>query len=362
MARVLVVDDEKSIRITLGKFIEEGGHEVHTAEDVERALAKIQDMQFDVIVTDIIMPRIDGVDLLRKLHETSPNIQVVMITGEPTIDTAAEAVRAGAFDYIPKPISGDAIKKVVSRAAEVKRLQDEKRLLEEENIRHQEHLEELVTEKTKELRESEERYRSLFEDSLNAIYVSDIAGRIVDVNPAARELFGYTEEEMKGMDVSKLYVKMSDRDRFEMEIATNGFVRNYGIRFYRKDGEAIDCLVSSTVRRDKSGEIIGYQGIIKDISEQKRTETLMKEEAEKRKQIVVNITHLLMTPLTIVKGNLELILRGKKEFSEDLIRALTKEVDGLEHLIHGELFVNIESMTVPTYDGFTPVDRIDCDE
>lgn len=141
MAKILVVDDEESIRITLSEFIREDGHDVYRAGDVDEAFKQLQDSTFDVVVTDIIMPRITGVDLLKKIREGNQDIQVIMITGEPNVDTAVEAVRAGAFDYLSKPISKDEIKKVVGNAARIKELNEDKIRLEAENREYQEHLE-----------------------------------------------------------------------------------------------------------------------------------------------------------------------------------------------------------------------------
>jgi len=100
MAKVLIVDDERSIRATLAEFVREDGHEVRTAETAMEALQLIQADPPDVVVTDVILPRMSGVELLGRIHERFPDVQVIMITGEPTVETAAEAVRRGAFDYL----------------------------------------------------------------------------------------------------------------------------------------------------------------------------------------------------------------------------------------------------------------------
>ena len=121
MARVLVVDDEESIRETLHAFLKRDGHEVHVAEDAEQALALLEDGGFDVVVTDIILSRVTGVDLLRKVRDVASHVQVVMMTGEPTVETASDSLRAGAFDYLVKPIEKNAIIRVVANAATTRR-------------------------------------------------------------------------------------------------------------------------------------------------------------------------------------------------------------------------------------------------
>lgn len=151
MARVLIVDDVESIRTSLGAFVENVGHEVSLASDADEALNLIREQPFDVVVTDIILPRKNGVALLGKIHEAYPDVQVIMITGEPEVKTASEAVRKGAFDYLSKPISRKDITRTVAAAVDRKALLDKNRCLEEENRKHREELEKLVEARTSQL-------------------------------------------------------------------------------------------------------------------------------------------------------------------------------------------------------------------
>ena len=141
MPRVLVVDDELGIRATLQEFLRDEGYEVETASEVEEAVQRLKVRPFDVIVTDIVMPRASGVDLLKFIHETQPLAQVILITGEPMLDTATQALRAGAFDYLQKPITKQKITGVVGGAARLKIVLDEKARLEDENRRYHKELE-----------------------------------------------------------------------------------------------------------------------------------------------------------------------------------------------------------------------------
>ena len=142
MARILVVDDEKSIRLTLQEFLRDAGYEVETAEDATvAALQRLPSKDFDVVVSDIVMPRITGVELLQAIHKESPRIQVIMITGQPAVETAAAAVRAGAFDYLVKPISKETILRCVGNAVRLKASEDERARLTEANRSYQENLE-----------------------------------------------------------------------------------------------------------------------------------------------------------------------------------------------------------------------------
>ncbi|MBK7391375.1 MAG: sigma-54-dependent Fis family transcriptional regulator [Bacteroidetes bacterium] len=104
MSRILVIDDEKSIRNTLKEILTYEGFEVVEAQDGMEGLKFVEKEKFDIILSDIKMPKIDGIEVLEKLQELSPETPVVMISGHGNIDTAVEAIRKGAFDYISKPL------------------------------------------------------------------------------------------------------------------------------------------------------------------------------------------------------------------------------------------------------------------
>ncbi len=163
MSKILIVDDEKSIRRTLGEFLRADGHEVVEAPDADTALQCLKAAEFDVVVTDIVLPRLTGVELLRRIRATAPDVPVVMMTGDPTVETASESLRLGATDYLFKPITKAAIQRAVANVVRVKALEDTKRRLETENRAYQENLEQKVAERTRDLAASQERYRQLNE-------------------------------------------------------------------------------------------------------------------------------------------------------------------------------------------------------
>lgn len=104
MPKILIVDDEKSIRNSLKEVLEYEKFEIQEAEDGMEGLQKIKATEFDLILCDIKMPKMDGIDLLELALEAKPNSTFIMISGHGTIDTAVAALKKGAFDYIPKPI------------------------------------------------------------------------------------------------------------------------------------------------------------------------------------------------------------------------------------------------------------------
>jgi len=122
------------------------------------------------------------------------------------------------------------------------------------------------------LRESEEKFRSLFEGSRDAIYIATGNGRFIDVNQAFIELFGYTRDETLKLNAKIAYLTTEDSERFKQAMKKNNFVRDFEIKLKKKGGAVIDCLLTVAGRCDEDGKIREYQGIVRDITERKKTE------------------------------------------------------------------------------------------
>jgi len=103
MSNILIIDDEKAIRKTLTEILSYEGYKIEEAGDGEEGLRKFKEKNFDVVLCDIKMPKLDGIEFLDKVREYNPDVPVIMISGHGTIETAVEAVKKGAYDYIAKP-------------------------------------------------------------------------------------------------------------------------------------------------------------------------------------------------------------------------------------------------------------------
>jgi DNA-binding NtrC family response regulator len=158
--RILVVDDEESIRYTFRNFLEEEGHETITAASYEEALAFLREMDFDLVFVDIILEGKSGLDLLKNAQEHAHTTDFIIITGAPSVETAANSVRLGALDYVVKPIRHGALMRITERA-----------------LNH------------RTLRKAEENYRlnleAIFRSVRDAIITVDDQMTVVEVNPAA---------------------------------------------------------------------------------------------------------------------------------------------------------------------------------
>ncbi|KPJ83037.1 MAG: Fis family transcriptional regulator [Gemmatimonas sp. SG8_23] len=122
MARLLVVDDERGIRTALVQVFEYEGHEVRAAEDGIGGIEAAREFRPDVIFLDVKMPGLDGLDVLERLREDDPSVLVIMISGHGTIDTAVEATRRGAYDFLQKPLDTDRLLVTLRRALELRGL------------------------------------------------------------------------------------------------------------------------------------------------------------------------------------------------------------------------------------------------
>lgn len=103
MATVLIVEDEEGILTTLMEFLEDVGHDVYAAPDAETGIYLFERFSPEVVVSDILLPGMNGIELLRRIKDRAPSTQVIMMTGQPTNETAAEASALGACEYLPKP-------------------------------------------------------------------------------------------------------------------------------------------------------------------------------------------------------------------------------------------------------------------
>jgi PAS domain S-box-containing protein len=168
---ILIVDDEESIRFTFQSFLADEGLTVVTAEDYNTAIEKIRESDFALIFADIILGDRTGIDLLREVKRRNPRCPVVIITGVPNIETASEAVRLGAFDYLSKPILQTTLLHVTYRALKNKELEDEL-----------------------------EKYRSnieaIFRSVKEAIITVGSDLTVLEVNEAVKKLCGYTRADI----------------------------------------------------------------------------------------------------------------------------------------------------------------------
>ncbi len=132
IARILIVDDEAGARSALTELLKQEGYAVECAADGFKALRFVSDFEPDLVLTDLRMPGLDGIELMKKLHESNPNLPVVLMTAFGAVETAVSAMRDGAADYLTKPLDIEELLVVVARTLERARLKNESRALRQE--------------------------------------------------------------------------------------------------------------------------------------------------------------------------------------------------------------------------------------
>ncbi|MBI5535087.1 MAG: sigma-54-dependent Fis family transcriptional regulator [Deltaproteobacteria bacterium] len=120
--QILIIDDEANLRRVLSAQLGREGYDVHTAEDGEKGLALLREHHIDLVITDLRMPKVDGMEVLRQALVIDPNLPVVILTAHGTVDNAVEALKTGAFDYITKPFDQNEVKAIVRKALRTRNL------------------------------------------------------------------------------------------------------------------------------------------------------------------------------------------------------------------------------------------------
>ncbi len=206
-----------------------------------------------------------------------------------------------------------------------------------------------------ELRDSEEKFRALFEGSRDAIGITTPTGKFLDANQAWLDLFGYTRQEMLELNVADHYVHPRDRSRFRQELEQKGSLRDYEVKLSRKDGRVLDCLITSTVWRAANGEVIGYQSIIRDITDRKQAEKAMRElsgrllhvQDEERRRLARELHDATAQTLVALAMNLALLKESAAELNANsnkilceslaLAQQCSREIRTLSYLLHPPL-------------------------
>jgi two-component system NtrC family sensor kinase len=264
MEKLLVIDDEASTRDLLKLSLESDGYTVFTAEDGPKGLELFAKENPSIILTDIKMPGMDGIEVLRRIKELSSDAEVIVITGHGEMNLAVQALQLEASDFISKPISDESL------AVALKRAQD-KIWLRNKLREYTENLERMVKEANEELIKRHELEHNLIQTSMDGIIANDRQGNIIIFNEGAERIYGYTREEaVSSIHVTKLYPEGQAKHIKQMiygnEYGGPGRLINYAVEVLTKTGELVPILLSATVLHDK-GKEVATVGYFKDMRE-----------------------------------------------------------------------------------------------
>ena len=240
---VLVVDDDESISEYVQTALSLGGYDVVTASTATQALGliKSQPDRFPVVLSDIMMPGINGLELLKFIRQASPYTIVIMMTAHSSLDTAVQALNEGASGYLRKPISAEELTVAVAGAFEKFNLADKNRKLAES----------LAVEK--------DYNESVLQNLVYTVVATDAEGNIRKVNKAMEDLLGFSEEQLLGAPLAKILSPANKKTPWE-DVKGSKTVSGMQLIFRTSAGVDVPVSFTGTIMRDEDGAIVGFLG------------------------------------------------------------------------------------------------------
>jgi len=278
--RILIIDDEKVIREGVGRAFSKRGYEIIKAEDGNRGLELLQEHDFNIVLTDLMMPGIDGFAVLDWIREHQPHVEVIVITGFATVAKAVTAMKQGAFDFVGKPFTPDYIRVVVDRAIDKLSLKAETEQLREEKKIGLEAID-----------KSQSRLKTVFACMVEAVIVTDTDSVVVHHNPAAIKILEIQTDPVIGKPLAA-----SIRDISAVDMVSEAIKKSIVVTrefapgtISRKFLRAYCSPVTSDL-----GEVIGSVTTFEDISAHKEIDRM-------KSDFVAMVAHELKSPLASIE-------------------------------------------------------------
>ena len=268
--RLLLVEDSPDDALFVLRELKRGGYRV-SHERVETAgdmLAALKGGgEWDLVISDHAMPRFSAPAALELLRYGGwPDIPFIIVSGHIGEDAAVKIMKAGAQDYVPK----DNLARLAPAV--------ERELEDAEERRQRRQAQEA-------LRTAEEKYRGIFENAVEGIFQTTPEGRLMTANPMMARILGYDSSEAMVEEVwdigRQLYVEPARREEFTRRMEEEGRVFEFEARFYRRDGSVIWASMNARAVRSASGEVIGFEGTLEDITERKEAEAELRRSLDR---------------------------------------------------------------------------------
>uniref|UniRef100_A0A7C4RSS7 histidine kinase n=1 Tax=Desulfatirhabdium butyrativorans TaxID=340467 RepID=A0A7C4RSS7_9BACT len=284
--RILVIDDEARIREACRMVLQDCGYEVTLASDGNQGLDRIQESFFDIVLLDLMMPELSGLDVLARIHECYPDTVVIVITGYATVEHSVDAMKKGAFDFIPKPFSPEQLRVTVSKAIDFNRA-------------------------LKDISETRSRLRTLVNRLSEGVMCINRQNRIVLANPTFLRMAASKTVSPWGLDYREVIGFEPLKDLVFQ--GTRGFQAEEGASFEETVHELVQgfdeapeqtvMLVRIIPFRNRPGRLVGSIVVVNDI-------TTLKHMDRMKSEFVSMVSHELRSPMNSVLMQLQVILEG----------------------------------------------------
>ncbi len=337
-ARILVVDDEQIMREACTRILSEEDREVVAAENGEAGLEAIKRGDgFDLVLLDLMMPGVSGMEVLEAAQGLDANLLVIVITGYATVELAVEAMKKGAYDFIPKPFTPDQLRIVVRRALDKRALQKEMEALKSEREKS---LRDIAAEKS--------RIVTIINCMGDGVLVCDRDSCVVLTNPAATRMLGIHESALIGKSLSKCSMDKTLTKTIGESLSTTDPAFAAVSQDLCPSGSPSMYLRAHTAPvKNDLGETLGAVTVLQDI-------TGLKELDRMKSDFVAMVSHELRSPVASIQQQLSVILEGLSGgLTEKQMRMLTRakeRFNGLQDLVNDLLDLSkIEAGMVVQY-------------
>jgi len=338
MTRILLVDDEESIRTMMRMTLELDGYQVLTAEDGHRALEIYKREHPDIVLLDVKMPEMDGMEVLRRIRDINADAEVIIISGHGDMDMAVDCLHHDASNFLTKPVGDDLLSLTLKRSLE-------KLALKQKLKQYTRNLETLVREANEELERAYQFRENIIENCPDALVYVRKGGEILIFNSAAEKLLGYRKSEVIGkMNILNIYppgeAKKIMKDLKSNDFGGPGILQKRQVMLVAKNGEHIPVYISAAIIFENGMEA-GSVGVFTDLREKLKLEKqlLRSEKLSSLGKLSAGIAHEINQPLTGVLTFAHLLLKKFKddESTRKDLEVIVRETTRIRGIVQGIL-------------------------
>jgi PAS domain S-box-containing protein len=317
MTTILLIDDEPDLLRVLARSLKADGHQVATALNGPDGLAAFEGQHPAIVITDIKMPGMSGIEVLKRIKEREPDAEVIIITGHGDMDNAVEALHFGASDFITKPFRGETLAIAIRRAEEKI---DLRRRLKEYTL----DLENKIEKSTRELRRRSNFLTKVIRSSNDGVVATDEELRIVVFNPGAERIFGFLQEDIIHSRYLSDLLPKDLVESFQLAMSAERAFKELPWRevmIVSKNGESIPVMFSGSVLVEEAKKL-GTVAFLQDLREIKRLqrELVHSERLAAIGQTVAGLAHGIKNILHGLKGGSYLVEVGITKKNDEKLR------------------------------------------